>query len=263
MTLNQSEWTEGWHLWDLIYHLNVHVGLGKGAIFRGQSNSDWKLVPNLYRRPVHIYGPPIKNRYLMAEERMIDAFFDRALLLLPRFDREKLIDRVIAQHYSIPTQLLDWTLDPFIALYFAVEDYDSDKDGAFFYIDPLHELNHRAKIQIPYENKIAKFVPPIIDERVRTQKSVFTLQNFGTLEEEFLPLDDRNLKISGPKEQHPEDEVEAFGKVIIPSKRKKQVFFDLLKMGIDSSSLFPGLQGIGQRISDMANIQNYGGNSNY
>jgi hypothetical protein len=256
-----STWTDGWQLWDLITHLQTCGALSSGALYRGQTDAAWKLVPALYRRPVHLFGGSfsVEERYLLAETRMLNGFFDRALLLLPQFDRGELIDRIIAQHYGVPTQLLDWTIDPFIGLYFAVHGGDLATDCALFYLVPLREIDTRAHVQLPFTDKVAKLRPPIVDDRVRTQKSVFTLQNYGR-EDRFTPLDDRVLRVSIEGEAtHPEDEVERIGKIIIPSGHKQQVLFQLLGLGVDSALMFPGLQGIGQRIADIAHIQSYGG----
>lgn len=256
-----STWSEGWQLWDLIAHLQSCGALSSGALCRGQTDASWKLVPALYRRPVHLFGGTLSmdERYLLAETRMLNGFFDRALLLLPQFDRGELIDRIIAQHYGVPTQLLDWTIDPFIGLYFAVHGGDPATDCALFYLVPLKEMDARAQVQLPFTGKIAKLRPPIVDDRVRTQKSVFTLQNFGD-QDQFTPLDDRVLRVSVEGEAtHPDDEVERIGKIIIPSKHKQQVLYQLLEMGVDSALMFPGLQGIGERIADLARIRSYGG----
>lgn len=38
----------------------------------------------------------------------------------------------VMQHYSCPTRLLDWTLSPYVALYFAVEQ-SPESDGAVWF----------------------------------------------------------------------------------------------------------------------------------
>jgi hypothetical protein len=216
-------------------------------LFRGQANSAWKLVPSLYRKGVAISPASIVDAYIAAEERMITAFFDRAHLLLPQFERDACVDRVIAQHYSIPTQLLDWTLDPLIALYFAVEDLHEEADAALYFMQPMHGIGGRAFVQFPFQQPISVLVPPIIDERVRTQKSVFTLQSFGG-GLTFRPLEERALQ----------DEVSLFGRVIIPAAHKRQIKLQLINLGIDPSLLYPGLQGIGARIAAIVELDTYG-----
>lgn len=261
-----SEWKDGWHLWDLVAYLKEVGALGSDNFFRGQTDAEWGLLPGLYRRDVHIFSDKLSKPqlYLAAEEKMLDAFFNRAAMLLPNFSRGPLLDRIIAQHYGVPTQLLDWTLDPFIALFFAVHGGNPEKNCALFYISSLRGLNNSARdIPLPWAGRVTWVLPPVIDERVRAQKSAFTLQNFGDLEA-FTPLDQRVLKVSERgKGTHPDDEVGAFGKVIIPAERRQQILFQLLELGVDSSLVYPGLQGIGQRIADLAHIQKYGGSQRY
>lgn len=260
------EWREGWHLWDLVTYLANAGVFGSGNLFRGQTDAEWGLVPGLYRREVHIFSDsvPKEELYLIAEQRMLDAFFDQAAMLLPNFYRGPLMDRFIAQHYGVPTQLLDWTLDPLIALFFAVHGGHEERNCALFYLNPLRKLGSAARhIDLPWREKIMMVRPPVLDDRVRAQKSVFTLQEFiGP--ESFTPLDKRILKFSKKGDgTHKDDQVQAIGKVVIPAKHRQQILFQLLQLGIDSSLVYPGLQGIGQRIADIANIQKYGGGQDY
>lgn len=261
-----SEWKDGWQLWDLVAHLTKVGAVRSNNLFRGQTDSDWRLLPGLYRREVNIFSDSASKEelYLLAEQRMLAAFFDRAAMLLPSFPRGPLMDRIIAQHYGVPTQLLDWTIDPFIALFFAVHGGNPEKDCALFYLSPLKQLNSGARdIELPWREKITLVLPPVIDDRIRAQKSAFTLHEFGGAEG-FAPLDQRELKFSKPEEgTHVDDEVHAIGKVIIPAERRLQILFQLLELGVDSSLVYPGLQGIGQRIADIANIQKYGGSQSY
>lgn len=256
----ETVWEEGWHLWDLISHFNKIGGLTSSLIYRGQRDASWGLLPGLYRREVNIFGSiSLEDRYLLAEQRMLDHFFERAYLLLPGFSRGPIVDRIVAQHYGVPTQLLDWTIDPFIAMFFACQETGASSDGAIFYIQPLRSLLVQNPINLPFKGKITLLRPPILDERIKMQKSVFTLQSFGS-EADFVPVDSRLLKFSAPSEGTDQrDEVGKIGKIVIPSSKKRQIRFQLLQLGVDSSLLFPGLQGIGERIADYAEIQSYGG----
>lgn len=259
--MNTLTWDAGWQLWDLIGFLSDKGVLQSRTIFRGHAHVDWKLVPSLYRREIRIYGEQSQAElYVIAERRMLDTFFDRGALLLPQFARNEFLDRVIAQHYGVPTQLLDWTLDPLIALFFAVSDEaQEDADGALFYATPMQGYNSKAPLLLPFTGKFSWVRPPVVDDRVAAQKSVFTVQSFGSAEN-FVPLEDRNLQTSKPGDaSHPLDEVSAFGKVVIPKGRKLQILGQLMDIGIDASHVFPGLQGIGQRIAAHAKIKNYGG----
>ena len=44
----------------------------------------------------------------------------------------------IAEHYGLPTRLLDWSFSPLVATYFAVQDGDTDHDGAIWAVDYRH-----------------------------------------------------------------------------------------------------------------------------
>ena len=97
-------------------------------MFRGQINSDWDLVPSLYR-------PPIDATTLKARQNYTDAFLDalqtesRRLGLTGLSDSEYL---AIAQHYGFYTPLLDFTWNAEVAAYFATLGGQRGQIGAIF-----------------------------------------------------------------------------------------------------------------------------------
>lgn len=120
----------------LMNRLSGSRASGNPKWYRGQIDAGWGLTPRLARNRGH----------LESEIDMLKRFQQDAG---PRV-REKPQTAwewiCLAQHFGLPTRLLDWTENPLVALYFAVESAGvatTTTDGAFFELDPL-DLNRRA-----------------------------------------------------------------------------------------------------------------------
>jgi len=93
--------------------------------YRGQSNFEWSLSPKLYR----------------------DGLFDQESVLISELRRTSsnsfnglnYFDSLVKmQHYGLPTRLLDMTLNPLVALYFAcIGDEQKNKDGIVYIFQNL------------------------------------------------------------------------------------------------------------------------------
>jgi hypothetical protein len=87
------------------------------SIFRGQRDNSWRFVPSL-RRPT--INASRERRVALAFERIAQEFMTWLHSPIPRMVDEAYL--AVAQHYGVATDLLDWTADPHVAVYFASKD---------------------------------------------------------------------------------------------------------------------------------------------
>lgn len=101
--------------------------------FRGHRSSSWNLRPSLFREEV-LDMPNDGGVYLFRYKNFIN-FFEAIKNFRKNLRKELRIEEnkdkfnlfhytFLAQHYGMPTNALDWTTDPLVALYFAVDKFD-------------------------------------------------------------------------------------------------------------------------------------------
>lgn len=106
-----------------IYKLPASKGI---RCYRGQANTSWKPIPSVLR------GMKKDAERNVISELTLEAASD--------FSDDKSMFRklVRAQHYGLPTRLLDVSLNPLVALFFACSDSaESENDGKLYIFDFL------------------------------------------------------------------------------------------------------------------------------
>jgi len=108
---------------------------GKQWLCRGQPECYGGLVPSIDRES---RSGPTRHEKLALERRAINIFRSTARFFHHKGERRALDDDITAlmvlRHYGVPTRLLDWTMSPYVAAYFAVSE-SNGKDGEIWSFD--------------------------------------------------------------------------------------------------------------------------------
>lgn len=208
--------------------------------YRGQSNAAWPCVPAIARGGFTrkaIYRFAENQRRDQAEWMLYLRFRDMAAALEPHWvsavegPEAEWRRVVLAQHHGVPTRLLDWTVKPLVALYFAVQAGKESTDGGVFTLErerpvvfSVHALarNNPNPPCYDYEDgdDPGVFFAPEIHQRVTLQGSVFTIS------------------------KDPFEPVAAEPFALVPASAKAGVLDQLNRLGVNEASLFPDLDGI-------------------
>jgi hypothetical protein len=235
---------------------------------RGQADSGWRLQTSLDR----LLDTSADYKERLAEESAILEKF-RVLareylgqLEVKRLDASLMNDRISAltvlQHYRAPTRLLDWTLSPWIAVYFAAID-NHDTDGAVWWFkqdsfekevgdrwgkrynmkrypsmgDEIN-LNDTAfkSDGPPWITKLHCIIP---FHRIEVQQAFFTVAGRLGLDHGELIAD--IFATNGVTE---------YGRIIVPSLCKQSILDRLRVMNIKSKTLdYPGADIVGSTLT--------------
>jgi hypothetical protein len=138
----------------------------KSLWYRGCDDASYQLLPSLYRH--HTIKKSAELSVL--EKQLMMRFRQRSIPFVSRSLGDDWETFFIMQHYGVPTRLLDWTENPFIALFFAVMNRKftaSGKgnsrllrfkhDAVIWLLDPIawngHALRHQSFDRgIPFTN---------------------------------------------------------------------------------------------------------------
>lgn len=201
----------------------------KDWIFRGHSSAFWKLTAGAHR----LSAEGSTSSQLVENERwLLEEFKRRARIFLPTPPTSDWEWLVFAQHFGLPTRLLDWSENPLVALFFAVRDKNETATDGMIYayhhgvkaVDLTSTIDPFTLVQIELVR------PPHLDQRVLVQQSIFTAEP---------PLHKKGGR--------DESDLRYW---YVSVRHKANIRNELARLGIAESSLFPGLESLALQIRD-------------
>lgn len=256
-------------------------------IFRGESSDKFKLIPSALRdcnrdkvmKLGHCHGFDKNRARITAEYVILRQFYytcDSGNLYVPSCRLRKYpIDDIsiflnrdiwlsedlyeiagLAQHYGLPTRLLDWSQDMYISLYFAcIGAMNSIKNNGLMDDDYIVLWALNAK-KIEVDKSINKVIPMVFvrppyygNPNLGAQKGLFTLWEFVTFEHRNNDFVATPLDVF--LQNHAKDDSAILlYKLKLSSKWALNLYCMLSKMGYNASHVFPGYHGVSQKISE-------------
>jgi hypothetical protein len=259
-------------------------------IYRGHGSTAYSLIPSVFRNrgkafPVKgPYGRRTKGSQIEAEIAQLWEFFllaDARGLRLPEDSQQlrRTLERcrdadfikevaedaaswppdevlsllALAQHYGIPTRLLDWTRHPYVAAYFAASAaLASDRDDRLavwaFDSGTVFELNR-------------EMYPWLLERLTLVTAPAADIPNLLAQHGLFMLLKDRKFRPSDSFQAQPYDEVilanvgfdfsrSLFYQFTLPTTEAKELLRLLALVGIDASTIYPGYSGVVQALRE-------------
>lgn len=244
-------------------------------IYRGHSNhNEYKMLPGVLREKTDKNGTT--TVYSQLEYNILSDFISEACRYIKNVPIEDISSWLeIAQHFGVPTRLMDFTQNPLVALYFACVD-TKNVDGSIWIInEPAYnkvffQMNGFSlstdsksiiskiiadeivnvfdtsnygpnRIQYPWIYK-----PDYREERMTLQSSIFmiwganrmALTSFVQTNHYMTANDDITNKEEG-----------ILCYIKIPAAYKEKILKQLNLCGINQKFVYPGLDGVGRFIS--------------
>lgn len=240
-------------LYELIMKIEESIEHTEGPRwFRGEGDFErFRLTPSLFRHPEVLSQ---KTDPLTLEARVIARFKQTSFPFLPDRPITELDWIFTAQHFGIPTRLLDWSENPFIALYFALSSHKQDAIPCVWSLDPLlwtkKSLNNPGMARIPepsdsaslrYMESLKGDLDPRYDPiaihanhsnpRIVAQRGAFTIFGKG-----ITPMEETSYA------------KECLRCFVIDPTLKAELYGKLLSIGYTHSVVYPDLSGLGTEL---------------
>jgi len=234
-------------------------------LFRGVARAEYDLVPSALRAEgEHLpFGAVLntKKEQVEAEAAILLAFYESVYfqgLTIPNWiDVRGSMEWIkkgdpsnvwpppgsyeflaIAQHHGIPTRLLDWTLDPMVAAYFAANDAERTTAEAAVWV---FDTRAYEPIQVYDRTTTPITIPYDVNRNAHAQRGVFTL--VSEIEWQRSPGDPPSRRRLDEFMDEKKVSPDGFRKITLPKGELPALLQLLDQRRINGASMYPGYDG--------------------
>lgn len=222
--------------------------------FRGQSRSSYELLPKIMRE--HKTWDEVVER----ESRLITRFRQRSMAYWPGGASQTVWEQLFAmQHYGIPTRLLDWSENLFVALYFALAFSISDPEDGPAVVWCMDPLGWNKLVGEPYSistvlttaNNDAEGYEPLSTRLARAWKTPSAL--YGSSNSDRIIAQRGTFVIWGSETKSLEVVADAHDPVLLWRLElhgdRKKLLADLQSIGFTETMVYPELAALGVELT--------------
>jgi hypothetical protein len=201
----------------------MNFDLGIQLIYRGLADDSYQLNPSIAR----VKGKGGKSFLTQKDENLIfRKFKQRAFELIPQ-NLEDVDILAVGQHHGLPTRMMDWTFNPLVAFYFAVEQKGEANSAVYLYLRDM-KIQIEEKIDPFSIKEIIVYSPKYSDQRIINQNGIFTIHPYPW---HAIICDNKTVF-----------------KVIIENNFRRKLRKILNNLGINEGTIYPGIDGIAKHI---------------
>ncbi|MBT0726784.1 FRG domain-containing protein [Rosenbergiella australiborealis] len=277
---------------DLLNHICSWNNDYNGYVFRGQSSDTYQLIPSIFREnaryiadseyPRNGTNSHFEYSQIQSEFKLLREFFKLAdqnglkvpisenirRFLISKHDYnfakstdqdslwipDDLLDvAALAQHYGIPTRLLDWSYDPFISAYFAASSVnDSEGNLAIWCFNAEWVSTSMMRMS---NSPLRIITPPNSDnQNLSAQRGLFThistpinFNDTSNVDKEVdrRPLDAQLDELLPMRMQNRD---KTLIKLILPRSEAKDLLYKLMQHNYGDARIYPGYNGVADQV---------------
>lgn len=251
-------------------------------IYRGQGSAAWPLIPSILRKGPNNHATILWGKECSADEQVFIEmlvlqqfveYCDQAGIKVPNDSlkyREKLLNphtvdkyqkipslwpepdllelMALAQHHHVPTRLLDWTRNQYIATYFAASCAINNSDLNPWHTDmklAIWALNTE-RLSLHKNIKVIS-VPGAITSHLSAQLGCFTVHPHNGYR-------GQPFKVNGLEEEFTSLPGTPLIKLTIPIHESLRLMELCNAIGISAATMYPSADGAGKAVMDAINV---------